>query len=65
MKSILGHMHFWEGECHYHFLTILSSTGSRRICFSDEQNINNIFKLLISIVNDSRKEISGNSHAEI
>jgi hypothetical protein len=37
----------------------------RRISFSYDQNITNIFKLLIYIVNDGRKEIGRNSQAEI
>jgi hypothetical protein len=33
--------------------------------FSCDQNVKNILKFLISIVNDQRKEIGGNSQAEI
>ena len=29
------------------------------------QNVENIFKLFISVVNDRRKEIGGNSYTEI
>ena len=40
---------------------ISSSTGSsRRVCFSCDQNVKNIFKLANFVVNDRRKEICGN-----
>jgi len=35
------------------------------ISFSYDQNIENMFKLSISVVNNCQKEIGGNSHAEI
>ena len=35
------------------------------ICFFYDQNIKTIFKLLISVVDDRRKEIGSNSHVEI
>jgi hypothetical protein len=44
---------------------ILYTGTRRRICFSYDQYVKNILKLLISIVNDRWKEIDGNSHAEI
>ena len=40
-------------------------TCSRRICFSYDQNVRNISRLVISIVNDHRKKIGGNSHAKV
>jgi hypothetical protein len=36
----------------------------KKICLSYDQNIKTNYKLLISVVNDCRKEIGENSHAE-
>ena len=42
-----------------------SLVAARRIYFSYEQNVKNMFKLLSSVISDHRKEIRGNYHAEI
>jgi hypothetical protein len=45
---------------------ISQSTGCRRrICFSYNQNVKNMLKLLISVVNGCQKEIGVNSLADI
>jgi hypothetical protein len=55
---------------HSRYLAILSGEYHNPLVvegesFSYDQNAKNIFMLLISIVNDHRKKIGGNFHAEM
>lgn len=49
------------------WISIKLKLSGSRICFSNDQNVRNMFKLLISIINGHRKklQLSGNSHEQI